>query len=91
MFARVYGDFRWIGMITEIDMNKQDVLIEFLHPHGPRKNFHWPTKQDKCLVPIQWILACIETPATTTGRMYEISEKDHANIIFSYDCFVNKV
>ena len=32
-------------MVTEINENEGDAKIEFLHPHGPRKTFNWPSAQ----------------------------------------------
>ena len=30
-----YDAFDWIGMINEIDNIEQDVMVTFMHPHGP--------------------------------------------------------
>ena len=57
--ACIYGDFWWIGMVSEVNMDEQDVMVEFLHPHGPQKKFKWPRNPDRCLDPAQSILCTI--------------------------------
>ena len=44
-------------------------MVEFLHPHGPQKNFKLPKNPDRYLVLVQSILYIISVPVTTTGRM----------------------
>ena len=34
-----YDNYWWIGLITEVNEEYQDIKIYFLHPHGPRKAF----------------------------------------------------
>ena len=48
--ACIYEDFWWIGMVSEVNIDEQDVMVEFLHPHRPQKNFKWPRNPDRCLV-----------------------------------------
>ena len=40
--ACIYGDFWWIGMVSEVNMDEQDVMVEFLHPHGLQKTSSGP-------------------------------------------------
>ena len=53
--------------MTEVNVHEDDLKIEFLHPHGPRKTFSWPSVTDKCFVPASNILCVITTPTTITG------------------------
>ena len=80
-------------MVTEVDINEQDVMVEFLHPHGPQKNFKWLRNPDKCYVPIQNILCTIiiSAPVTTTGRMYKISDQEYNNILSLFEKYLNSV
>ena len=57
-------------------------MVEFLHPHGPQKNFKWPYNPDRCLVSVQSI---ISAPVTTAGQMYKISDSEFGNIVKSYE------
>ena len=72
----IYDTFCWVGIVTEVNANEGDLKIEFLHPHGPRKTFSWPSVADKCIVPASNVLCVITAPTTTTGRMYRISDTD---------------
>ena len=38
-----YDAIWWIGMIQNID-EAGDILVKFLHPHGPSKSFYWPSQ-----------------------------------------------
>ena len=68
--------FWWVGIVTEVNVHKGDLKIEFLHPHGPRKTFSWPSVADKCFVPVSNILCIITAPTTITRQMYWISDID---------------
>ena len=35
--ACIYGDFCWIGMVSEVNIDEQDDMVEFLLPPGPQK------------------------------------------------------
>ena len=72
-------------MVTEINENEGDVMIEFLHPHGPRKTFNWPSVRDTCYVPLTNILTLISTPTTTSGRTYKILGDHFDKIILAYE------
>ena len=87
--ACIYGDFCWIGMVSEVNMDEQDLMVKFLHPHGPQKNFKWPRNPDRCLDSAQSILCTISTPVTTTGCIYNISDKEYDTILKSYQVFFN--
>ena len=63
----IYDTFWWVGIVTEVNVHGGDLKIEFLHPHGPRKTFSWPSVADKYFVPASNILCIITAPATTTG------------------------
>ena len=74
--------------MIQINHQEGDVMVKFLHPHGPTKNFHWPEFQDQCLIPAYDLLTTISIPTTTTGRTYHITDKDYNNII---KCFEKKI
>ena len=76
-------------MVSEVNMDKQDMIVEFLHPHGPQKYFKCPINPDRCLVPVQSVLYTILVPVTTNWCMYEISDSEFDNIVKSYEAFLN--
>ena len=72
----IYDTFCWVGILTEVNVLESYMKIEFLHPHGPRKTFSWPSIAHKCFVPASNILCVITAPTTITGEMYDISDID---------------
>lgn len=58
------------GIVTDIN-EEEDATIKFLHPQGPSPSFYWPKREDICPVPIPHLLAVIDPPATSTGRVYQ--------------------
>ena len=68
-----YDAFDWIGMINEIDNIEQDVMVTFMHPHGPFNKLFWLSRVDECWVPITNITCIIDAPVTTNGRFYTLT------------------
>ena len=79
-----YDSFWWIGTIEKIDKENSDLMVKFMHPHGPSKKFSWPNRDDCCWVPFNNILININVPTTRSGRMYEISDTDYVKIVNKY-------
>ena len=85
----VYDSFWWVGMVEDINPEQGDMEVTFLHPHGPRKSFTWPTAADRCYVPLQNILCSILAPTISTdnGHSYEISDTDYQKTISAFEKF----
>ena len=81
----IYNTFWWVGIVTEVNVHEGDLKIEFLHPHGPRKTFSWPSVADKCFVPELNILYIIKAQTTITGSMYQISDTDFEQTLKVYE------
>ena len=47
----IYDTFWRVAIVTEVKVHEDDLKIEFLHPHGPRKTFSWPSVADKYFGP----------------------------------------
>ena len=60
----IYNTFSWVSIVTEVNLHECDLKTEFLHPHGPRKTFSWPSVADKCFVPLSNIFCIIIAPTT---------------------------
>ena len=78
--ASTYDEKWWLGMVAQISYEFGDHNINFMHPSGPGKLFHWPTKVDTC-----WssnIVRVIEAPvlSSSSSRKYIISENDYKKI-----------
>jgi len=72
--ACVYDGEWWLGNITEISTDNDDVKVSFMHPHGPATSFCWPSTIDHCWVPIVHILCQVPalSTAVSTGRRYKV-------------------
>ena len=74
-----YDHLWWIGLILEFFFNDGELLIKFMHPHGPRQTFYWPKRDDILHVPIDDILLQVSTPnISSTGRVYQITDGEYA-------------
>ena len=80
-----YDTFWWIGIIIDIDEEAEDLKIKFLHPHGPNKNFYWPSKDDICYVPFTKMLCLLSPPSTSSCRMYKILDDDYENSLKAFN------
>ena len=83
----VYDHAVWIGVVVEINIENQDILVKFLHPKLPSQSFHWPAKDDTCWVPNIHLLCKIAAPLTATGRQYNIDPKDRDVILNLWEKF----
>ena len=81
----IYDTFWWAGIVAEVNVHEDDLKIEFLYPHGPRKTFSWPSVADKCYVPASNILCIITAPTTITGQIYQISDTDFEQTLKAYE------
>ena len=70
----------WLGVAMEVDKEENDVLVNFMHPAGPARSFHWPAIEDQCYVPLTHILRKIDSPVTASGRQYYINSKEMSEV-----------
>ena len=80
-----YDEKWWLGMVAQISYEFGDHNINFMHPSGPGKQFHWPTKVDTCSS--SNIVCVIEAPvlSSSSSRKYIISENDYKKITEAHD------
>ena len=78
----LYDNVPWICMVDEISDEYGDYRINFMHPHGPARQFQWPLRKDPCWIPNDDILCCLETPSLTSSssRNYCINQNDIVRI-----------
>ena len=81
----VYDEHYWLGMVSEIDKDHEDILVKFMHPHFPARSFRWPNRDDVCWVPNLHIVCTTEAPtlSTITARQY-IFERNELERIRTY-------
>ena len=60
--AAKYDQTWWIGRILEDVIDTAEVLIKFMHPHGPRKTFYWPKRDDIIYLSKADVIAKISPP-----------------------------
>ena len=72
-----------IGVVMSIDDDEKEANIQFMHPALPSKSFYWPTRTDKCDVPLLCISMELSPPSatTSTGRTYTIAADDLKRIV----------
>ena len=51
-----YDSFWWVGLVQEIDQEQEDILVKFMHPHGPSLNFTWLTRDDQCWADLEIVV-----------------------------------
>ena len=51
-----YNSLWYVGLVNRVDEEQDDVDVQFMHPHGPRKTFNWPQGGDSCYVSIKNIV-----------------------------------
>lgn len=76
----LYDGKWWIGHIRNIAEEHRDVLVSFMHPHGPARSFHWPQREDVCFVPLQCVLCLVNPPSTPNGRQYYLDKNDQDHL-----------
>ena len=42
----LYDNKWWVGIITNVDKEEEDVQVKFMHPSGPSRSFQWPHVDD---------------------------------------------
>ena len=78
----IYDGQPWIGLVEEVSEEYGDYHVNFMHPHGPAKQFNWPLKKDTCWVAGDHILCLIDYPSLTSSssRKYTITDADASKI-----------
>ena len=72
----LYDNKWWVGIITNVDKEEEDVQVKFMHSSGPSRTFQWPHVDDICWVPNDHILCKIDISIISSGRFYSILEHD---------------
>ena len=55
------------GIVEEVSVEENDVLVKFLHPIGLSAYLNWPAIEDKCWVPVNHILQLLMIPTVNTS------------------------
>ncbi|KAJ8868042.1 hypothetical protein PR048_031851 [Dryococelus australis] len=80
----VYNQNWWMGQITGISQELQDITVLFMHPRGPAKGFQWPEesgkKKDECPVPLGNVLLAVRNP-TLLGPSARLHTFEKAKLI----------
>ena len=68
-FVAFVYDLRWyIGCVTQISMDDNELKINSMHPHGPANAFRWPTRHDEVWVTADRLLCTIQCPSLKNSR-----------------------
>ena len=51
-----FDGFWWLALIEMVNKEEKDLTCNFLHPHGPTSQFHWPHGDDRRYVPLNKVI-----------------------------------
>lgn len=89
-YVAAFYDGEWfLGNVVEVE--PEDILVDFLHPKGPAKSFSWPSRKDQCWVPKPHILASIDGLTTSTGRIYKLNAKSSKEVAHKFKLFCDTI
>ena len=76
--AAIYDQDWWVGLVEEVDEERKECQLNFMHPKNPTGNVMWPRRTDRCLIPIEKVLTVITVPETASqsARTYNIKENE---------------
>ena len=88
--AAVYDHKWYIGMITAVNHEEEDVNMTFMRRVGNSNNsvsYRWPRRKDECIIPIGHLLKSIRAPTTPTGRQYRFAQNDIDDVLTIFQNF----
>ena len=62
----IYGNEWWLGCVLQL--NGDDVRVNFLHPHGPSPSFSYPHHPDILTVSVEDVLLCASASKSNYNR-----------------------
>src|SRR6218665_1732979 len=68
-----YDDHWWLGCVMQTFAGQNEVEINFLHPHGPARSFHYPRPTDLLTISCVDVLTAGLQPKTSTVRAYTLN------------------
>ena len=71
----VYNKEWWIACVLEVNEDKREVKVSFLHPRRPSRSFRYPAQSDILSIPVADVLTKVD-PRTATGHTYRITQKE---------------
>ena len=90
--AALYDDDWYVGLVEELDLEKRECMINFMHPKMPTGYVNWPPRADRCLTPASRILTVIDVPSSTSiaSRTYRVKKEEHTRITKLFSDFIHK-
>lgn len=71
--AAKYNGHWWLGCVMQTFSEQNEVEVNFLHPHGPARSFHYPRPADLLTISCVDVLTTGLQPKTSTGRAYTLN------------------
>ena len=71
-----YDNHLWLGCVMQTFLDNNEMEINFLHPHGPARSFHYPHPTDMLVLSCDDVLTTGLQPKTITGRSYMLSSQE---------------
>jgi hypothetical protein len=90
--AAIYDQDWYVGLVEEVDEERKECQLNFMHPKNPTGNVMWPSRADRCLTPIEQVLAVIEVPGSSSksARTYNIKENELEIISKLFNDYINR-
>jgi hypothetical protein len=70
-----YDGHWWLGCVTQLMPDSNEVEVSFLHPHGPAQTFQFPHPADNLIMSCEDVLTTVD-PITATGRTYSLTDEE---------------
>ena len=85
-YVAIEYDGLWLlAFVNQVDIERKEVLVNFLYPNGPSASLVHPRQQDLLLVDASDILTTLN-PKTLTGCTYTLSTEDEAGASAALHC-----
>ena len=73
--AVAYDNEWWLAYVHEAYPERNELSVNFLHPHGPSPSYVYPHNPDNLVIDKTDVLTKL-SPTTITGRTYTLSRSD---------------
>ena len=74
-----------LAYVSQVDLDRKEILVNFLDPNGPIASFVYPRQQDLLLVDASDTFTTLR-PETVTGCTYTLTTEDEASASAALYC-----
>ena len=78
----LYDSFWWVGFLTQVDVEQGDVKVQFMLPHGPRKNLIGQKLKIHAMCQSKtFFVRYLLLPQQLDGRTYKVTDEEYYKTI----------